>query len=36
MKVKVKLLNPQTGVNGTESGKAVGIRYGTINPCADP
>ena len=36
MKVKVKLLNQQTGVNRTESGKVVDIRNGTINPCADP
>ena len=36
MKVKVKLLNPQTGVNGTESGEVVDVRNGTINPCADP
>ena len=36
MKVKVKLLNQQTGVNRTDSGKVVDIRNGTINPCADP
>ena len=32
MKVKVKLLNQQTGVNRTDGGKVVDIRNGTINP----
>ena len=32
MKVKVKLLNQQTGVNRTDGGKVVDIKNGTINP----